>query len=265
MHMQTSREMAQSATNKKDERGESTKKEPKVKDLPSPNPAESQSEDSYQKQWIVNNNNNNNMEDTFDESSKDYYNKYEADSGFRTFVKTLLRSSSEANISQSKHNKKVEKVKVLSDNKDNIPTKINKPENKQNKSSSNNDLKNKTLASKNNDDIPLSKGRYQDMVKERWGDHRRVDHRLGERSEARVSGHIRHKKPEETPEKQNTSSDLTTPQWRSYATLPGERASVVLRQKHKHLVGQDREEATNSGVFSLPRVSCYHRSTRIWE
>merc|ERR1719184_156572 len=126
--------------------------------------------DSYQEQWIMNNNNTS-MED---KSSKDYYTKYEEDSQFRSFVKTLLRSSSEANINKrNKYNNKTEKVRPKSDYKDTmIPEHTISP---------NKDQMIETNHGMNNDDIKLSKGKYQNMVKDRWGDRRRVDSRIGDR------------------------------------------------------------------------------------
>eukprot|EP00091_Calanus_sinicus_P004933 TRINITY_DN15298_c0_g1_i1.p1 TRINITY_DN15298_c0_g1~~TRINITY_DN15298_c0_g1_i1.p1 ORF type:complete len:166 (+),score=8.18 TRINITY_DN15298_c0_g1_i1:5-502(+) len=109
----------------------------------------------------------------------------------------------------------------------------------------------------------------QDMVRESGGRHRRFDSRIGgeKSNETRPAAHTMARQTQENSQKQNSAdfdSDYKIAKSRSYATLPGERASVVLRQKHKHLGGQGREEVTNSGVFSLPRVSCYHRSTRVW-
>ena len=122
------------------------------------------------------NNNNMGMED---KSSKDYYAKYEEDSQFRSFVKTLLRSSSEANISKrDKYNNKTEKVRPKSDYKNTRIPEHTILETKQNTISPDKDQK--TNQAMNNDDIKLSKGKYQTMVKDRWGDRRRVDSRIGE-------------------------------------------------------------------------------------
>merc|ERR1711874_98376 len=114
--------------------------------------------------------------------------------------------------------------------------------------------KSKMSPSKNNDDIPLAKGRYQTMVKERWGEQRRIDSRIGEEkfSKPRVSGFSQKKDTEEQNNKNNREHQLG-----SYASLPGQKASVVLRQKHAHLAGQGREGHGHAvgGVFSLPRVS----------
>ena len=119
-----------------------------------------------------------------DDSNKDYYVKYEEDSRFRSFVKCLLKSSSEVNISQSsKNNKKLEKLDTISDNKDNAPkeNKDKKPESRKPKISSNQDpnINSKGSTTKHNDDIPAPRGKYQDMVRERWGEHRRFDSRIG--------------------------------------------------------------------------------------
>ena len=119
-----------------------------------------------------------------DDSNKDYYVKYEEDSRFRSFVKCLLKSSSEVNISHSsKHNKKIEKLETISDNKDNAPNenKTKKPESQKQKSSSNQDpnLNSRSHTKNHNDDIPAPRGKYQDMVRERWGEHRRFDSRIG--------------------------------------------------------------------------------------
>ena len=38
------------------------------------------------------------------------------------------------------------------------------------------------------------------------------------------------------------------------------RASVILRERHEMMISEREERQT--GVFTLPRVSCYHRSTR---
>jgi len=273
MHLEFVREMASATSeqNKMNDSGGSTLLESIMKDPSSPKSTSSSSKDSYQAEWLANNNTND-MVTADEDSNKDYYAKYEEDSRFRSFVKCLLRSSSEANISQSsKHSKKLEKLETISDNKDNTENKAKKLESRKPKSNSNQDpnLNSKSHTTKHNDDIPAPRGKYQDMVRERWGEHRRLDSRIGgERNgEARPAAHNMAKQTQENSQKQNSAdfdSDYKIAKSRSYATLPGERASVVLRQKHKQLGGQGREEVTNSGVFSLPRVSCYHRSTRVW-
>ena len=40
------------------------------------------------------------------------------------------------------------------------------------------------------------------------------------------------------------------------------RASVILRERHEMMISE-REERGAERVFTLPRVSCYHRSTRL--
>lgn len=275
MHLEFVRGMASATSeqNKMGDSGGSTLLESSMKATSSPSSTPSSSEDSYQTQWLANNSTSS-MVPADDDSNKDYYAKYEEDSRFRSFVKCLLRSSSEASISHSsKHSKKLEKLEPISDNKDIAPTenKAKQPESRKPKSSFNQDptLGSRSHPTKQNDDIPAPRGKYQDMVRERWGEHRRSDSRIGgERGgEARPAAHIMAKQTQENSQKQNSAdfdSDYKIAKSRTYLTLPGERASVVLRQKHKQLGGQGREEVTNSGVFSLPRVSCYHRSTRVW-
>ena len=132
----------------------------------------SHSENSYETQWLANN--------TDDDSSKDYYVKYEEDSGFRNFVKTLMLSSSDTNIKSSKkNNKKLDKLHKSSGNRDNI---TNGNKDKDNIPKCNKDpsqkISNPNIVPKSNDDIQTSRGKYQDMVKDRWGDKRRLDSRI---------------------------------------------------------------------------------------
>ena len=123
-------------------------------------------------------------------SNKDYYVKYEEDSRFRSFVKCLLKSSSEVNISQNrKQSKKIEKLDTISDNKDTVTTenKAKKPESRKPKSSSNQDpnLNSRSHTTKHNDDIPAPRGKYQDMVRERWGNTGGLIQELAEREVVR--------------------------------------------------------------------------------
>merc|ERR1712150_309297 len=53
-------------------------------------------------------------------------------------------------------------------------------------------------------------------------------------------------------ERQHRYSTLTLPRREK-------RASVILRERHEMMISEREERQT--GVFSLPRVSCYHRST----
>merc|ERR1719187_214245 len=175
--------------------------------------------DSYQEQGIMNNNNTS-MED---DKSKDYYTKYEEDSQFRSFVKTLLRPSSEANVSKrSRHPNKTEKIRPKSDFKDSIVPEHSPLETRHYTSSSSKEQKSKTSPTKNNDDIQLSKGKYQSMVKERWGEQRRIDSRIeGEKvPETLLSGHSHKNFPEEATNKQNSSHNNRDPQVGSYGSLP---------------------------------------------
>jgi len=51
----------------------------------------------------------------------------------------------------------------------------------------------------------------------------------------------------------------------SYSSLSlprNKRASVILREKHQSMMMIQEDKELKSGVFTLPRVSCYHRSTR---
>jgi len=51
----------------------------------------------------------------------------------------------------------------------------------------------------------------------------------------------------------------------SSMSLPrrNKRASVLLKERHQSMMMiQEGQELGRSGVFTLPRVSCYHRSTR---
>jgi len=50
----------------------------------------------------------------------------------------------------------------------------------------------------------------------------------------------------------------------STQTLPRrvKKASVVLREKRQSMMMIQESQEMVSGVFTLPRVSCYHRSTR---
>ena len=42
------------------------------------------------------------------------------------------------------------------------------------------------------------------------------------------------------------------------------RASVLLKERHQSMMMiQEGQELGRGGVFTLPRVSCYHRSTRL--
>lgn len=51
----------------------------------------------------------------------------------------------------------------------------------------------------------------------------------------------------------------------SSMSLPrrNKRASVILKERHQSMMMiQEGQEMARTGVFTLPRVSCYHRSTR---
>jgi len=64
----------------------------------------------------------------------------------------------------------------------------------------------------------------------------------------------------------NFERSSTSPVSYNTMTLPRreKRASVILREKHQSMMMiQEGEEASRSGTFSLPRVSCFHRSTRL--
>ena len=41
------------------------------------------------------------------------------------------------------------------------------------------------------------------------------------------------------------------------------RASVILREKMMMMQKEQEEDSNKRGVFTLPTVSCFHRSTRL--
>merc|ERR1719508_373337 len=143
-----------------------------------PSVSSSRTQESYETQWLENNTSNSIVNP--EESNKDYYSKYEEDSGFRNFVKTLLRSKSGTNLqTRNKDNINSEKLHKMKDNKEsisngntltNVDTKKNCDKDRNPKISS---------IPKANDDISSSRGQYQNMVKDRWGQKRSLDSRIG--------------------------------------------------------------------------------------
>eukprot|EP00092_Neocalanus_flemingeri_P002971 GFUD01003178.1.p1 GENE.GFUD01003178.1~~GFUD01003178.1.p1 ORF type:complete len:283 (-),score=87.37 GFUD01003178.1:714-1562(-) len=241
----------------------------------------SHSQESYETEWLANNTTNN-TEDTYDDSKQDYYVKYEEDSRFRNFVKSLIRSKSNKSLkSSNKDNMEIDQLQKRSSDRSNIPTGNTDidpshtdtvPKRDSNKDT-NPKSSNKITVPKINDDICTGRGQYQDMVRDRWGEKRRLDTRTGggRAVEKKPSTKLHEKeamtkKPEEKPENKNIADvgvDFDMAKSCPYSTLPRERASVVLREKHQS-PSKAREDCTRmSGVFTLPRVSCYHRSTRV--
>ena len=121
-------------------------------------------DNKYQAEWLANNKNH---EET---ANKDYYEKYEEDEQFRSFVKTLLRSASEANLSSKNRNSaNLGKTRKTSDIRDYTSQPIKSVKEKETME----------IKPKHNDDIPSGRGKYQDMVRDRWGDRRKGDLRDG--------------------------------------------------------------------------------------
>jgi len=225
-------------------------------------------------------------ESTEDDTNKDYYAKFQEDSQFRHFVENLLRSSSTKNLKFCKKSK-LDSVHGSNDNKNgntetgsNMDISLTKSKGKTScnlgntnktkladktpKTSNNKatpDKSSKTTPSPQyNDDISHTRRQYQDLARDRRPGAR---HGLGVRNETRkhpeVGGKDSRVKKDQGSEEFGFSFGVSKSC--SYSTLPRERASVVLREKHLS-PRQTREDCTKSGVFTMPRVSCYHRSTR---
>merc|ERR1719411_1187270 len=182
------------------------------------------------------------------EVEQEVISKYEQEPEFRNFIKNLLRCRSLASLDINKDAKAEEEEKTA-------------------------------RQEKQNDDIerrPVGRGRAQ----ERRRNHQAQLSQRG-RTEEERSG--RGEPGENGPSRFRPMSDIyredqvsnnnaadsplefnrTDRQHRySTMTLPRKekRASVILRERHEMMISE-REER-QAGVFTLPRVSCYHRSTR---
>jgi len=243
------------------------------------------SKDRHERQWLENNTNIDIVNDEGD-TYKDYYAKFEEDSQFRNFVENLLHSSSSKSLKICKK-EKLDKLHKISDTKDNVTsgnTETVLESSQANKTGLNKGTDHKikqapkishtkdtlhknsetSIAPQCNDDISFGRGQYRDLVRDRLGERRglHMETRSGGRgNEAgdcsdNYGNFSSHKNAGE-----KKTIKLGDTKSCSYS-LPREKASVVLREKHLS-PRLEREECTKSGVFTMPRVSCYHRSTRI--
>jgi len=197
------------------------------------------------------------------EKEKDFFSQFEQNQDFRRFVRKLSRCRSIASLDVNNvisggenangdiiEDEKGKKGSV--DNKsDDIKLKEYKINNKQH-----NKHKNNVIETWTNGDFYEEKSGRGDN-KNKTSKTRPYSDCYGENKTVNNNGNsdlsFSCERSSRSPVNKNT---LTVPRREK-------RASVILREKHQSMTMiHEGEESSRSGTFSLPRVSCFHRSTR---
>jgi len=190
------------------------------------------------------------------EEEKDYFAKFEQEPEFRNFVRKLSRCRSIASLGTNNV--------VAGDNiddekgKDNIKTKDYKQSNTKQRRHQNQVLEN--YSNTDHFDNRTGRGDNHNKVGAVGKTRRYSDIQCYNREESGFFGNNDQRHDYSKRSSASPGIDYSS------LTLPRreKRASVILREKHQNMmmIQETNEDASKSGVFTLPRVSCYHRSTR---
>jgi len=206
------------------------------------------------------------------EKEKDYYMQFELNPDFRRFVRKLSRCRSIASLdvsnvvsgdeTNSNNNEPLKTPEKIEDekgkkgeiNNDNIQIRDYKQNNRQQR----NQRERKVGSWMNTEFYEESgRGEVSSRKQEKQRRHSDIFH---EGRNMKEFGNF-----EEENYDNNQRASLS-PMSYSSQSLPRreKRASVILREKHQSMMMiQEGDEPSRPATFSLPRVSCFHRSTRV--
>jgi len=205
------------------------------------------------------------------EKEKDYYMQFELNPDFRRFVRKLSRcrsiasldvsnvvSGDETNSNNNEPLKTPEKIEDEKGKKGEINDNIQIRDYKQNNRQQRNQRERKVGSWMNADFYEESgRGEVSSRKQEKQRRHSDIFH---EGRNMKEFGNF-----EEENYDNNQRASLS-PMSYSSQSLPRreKRASVILREKHQSMMMiQEGDEPSRPATFSLPRVSCFHRSTRL--
>jgi len=205
------------------------------------------------------------------EKEKDYYMQFELNPDFRRFVRKLSRCRSIASLdvsnvvsgdeTNSNNNEPLKTPEKIEDEKgkkgetnDNIQIRDYKQNNRQQRNQ-----RERKVGSWMNTDLYEESGRGE-VTSSKQEKQRRHSDIFHEGRNMKEFGNF-----EEENYDNNQRASLS-PMSYSSQSLPRreKRASVILREKHQSMMMiQEGDEPSRPATFSLPRVSCFHRSTRL--
>jgi len=205
------------------------------------------------------------------EKEKDYYMQFELNPDFRRFVRKLSRCRSIASLdvsnvvsgdeTNSNNNEPLKTPEKIEDEKgkkgetnDNIQIRDYKQNNRQQRNQ-----RERKVGSWMNTDLYEESGRGE-VTSSKQEKQRRHSDIFHEGRNMKEFGNF-----EEENYDNNQRASLS-PMSYSSQSLPRreKRASVILREKHQSMMMiQEGDEPSRPATFSLPRVSCFHRSTRV--
>jgi len=204
----------------------------------------------------------------------DYYATFAQNADFRQFVRKLSRCRSIASLDVENISKKDSNDNIIEDekgklNKGNVNNNSTSSNNRTNSSEDHIKLKDyKTTNQTRNrkqaintwsgEEEPTGRGENFNNIKKTQRPHSDIYGEFPNQlqkstSSSTVDSNFDFSKPSESS---GNYSSMSLPR-------RNKRASVILKERHQSMMMiQEGQEMARSGVFTLPRVSCYHRSTR---